>query len=151
MERVSCFSFLRLQISDNLAWTQNRSCSRFTPLPSTYWLVNFYPGTIESVLTGGMAIPWHKTGKAIQRVVRTAEKIGCALPSIEEIFWIRCGTKVSSIIQDHYHRGYQLFSPCSFVGGTASFTAGQAGLRVFTHKHKSLNYWTYNCTGNSAT
>jgi len=46
---------------------------------STQWLVNFYRGTIESILSGDVTV-WYgntpaKERKATQRVVRTAEKI----------------------------------------------------------------------------
>jgi len=81
---------------------------------STQWLVTFYRGTIESILSGGVTVWCGNTTaqdrKAIQGVVRTAEKtIRCSLPSIDENFRTRCRQKASSIIQDH--PGHQLFSP----------------------------------------
>jgi len=61
VEIASCFHFLGLQISDDLAWTHNmgvmlkKTYLRLYPLRclrkcgiSTRWLVNFYCGTIDS-------------------------------------------------------------------------------------------------------
>jgi len=87
---------------------------RLYPLWCIRCLMNFYRGTMESVLAGGVTV-WYGNAtahdsKAIQSVIRMVEKIfGCALPSIE-IFWSRCRRKASSIIQDHNHPSHQLFS-----------------------------------------
>jgi len=67
VEIVSCFRFLGLQISNELAWTHNmgvmlkKAHQRLYPLwclrkcsISTRWLVNIYRGTIESVLSAGV-------------------------------------------------------------------------------------------------
>jgi len=132
VEIIYCFHFLGLQISDNLAWTHNKGvmlkkahqhlyplrCLRKCGI-STRWLMNFYHGTIKSILSGGVTVWYGNTTaqdtKAIQRVIRTAEKIiWCALPSIEEIFRSRCLRKACSIIQDHNHPGQHL-SPPSYV------------------------------------
>lgn len=62
---------------------------------STGWCLNFYHGIIESVLSGGVTVWYGNTTaqdrKGLQRVTRMVGKIiGCALPSIEEIFQFRC-------------------------------------------------------------
>ena len=129
VEIVSCFRFLGLQIADDLRWSHNTEATlkkahqRLYPLRclrkcniSTQWLVNFYRGTVESVLTNGITVWYGNTSahdrKAIQRVVRTAEKIiGCSLPSIEEIHETRCRKKAMSIIKDLNHPGHHLFTP----------------------------------------
>jgi len=111
VEIVSCFRFLGLQISDDLAWTHKtgamlkKAHQRLYPLRclrkcgiSTQWLANFYRGPIESVLLGGVTV-WNgnttaqdrkATQRAIQSVRMVEKIIGCALPSIEEIFQTRC-------------------------------------------------------------
>jgi len=94
----------------------------------------------HSVRSGGVTVWYGNTTaqdrKAIQRFVRMAEKIiGCALPSIEELFQTRCRQKASSIIKDHYHRGTSCFPACSPVTSSAAFKLGQASSRtVSTHR-----------------
>jgi len=99
VEIISCVRFLGLQISDDVVWTHNmgamlkKAHQRLYPQRylrkcdiSTQGLMNFYHGTIESVLLGGVTVWYGKTTaqdrKAIQRVIGMAEKIiECALPS----------------------------------------------------------------------
>ena len=132
VEIVSCFRFLGLQISNDLAWTHNMGamlqkahqclyplwCLRKCGI-STHWLMNFYCGTREHSVRWCHCVVWQyhtvtpaQDRKAIQRVVRMAEKIiGCALPSIGEIFRSRCWLTASSIIQDHNHPGHPIVLP----------------------------------------
>jgi len=83
VEIVTCLFFLLLFLSPTVPQEM-----------STGWLMNFSRGTIENFLLGGVTGYGNTTAqerKAIQRVVKAAEKIiGCALPSIEEIFRSRC-------------------------------------------------------------
>lgn len=107
MERVHCFRFLGMMISDDLAWTHNTEailkkaqqrlyflrCLRRWGM-STQTLVNFYRSIVESVLTGGIAV-WYggataQDRRALQRVVRTAQRIiGVELPAINDLYITR--------------------------------------------------------------
>ena len=74
----------------------------------------FYRATTESILTGCITA-WYgnctaQNRKALQRVVRTAEKIcGCALPHIQAIYDDRCVRKAHRIIKDPSHPNQHLF------------------------------------------
>ncbi|KAK3565522.1 hypothetical protein QTP86_011941 [Hemibagrus guttatus] len=78
-------------------------------------LTMFYRGTIESVLSscitawfGNCTVSDHKT---LQRIVKTAEKIiGVSLPSITDMYTIRCISKANSIVDDPTHPSHTLFT-----------------------------------------
>ncbi len=87
-------------------------------------LTTFYRGTIECVLTRCITV-WYGNCKTLQRTVNTAAKIISApLPSILDIFLVRCSSKANSIVKDRTWRktvpehqsplhqtAQQLFSP----------------------------------------
>ncbi len=100
VERVSSFKYIGVNISEDLTWTTHiqtqvkkarqrlyhlRQLRKFRVSPTI--LKTFYSGTIESVLTQCISV-WYgnsssQDGKALQRVVRLAERIsGSALPSL---------------------------------------------------------------------
>lgn len=75
-----------------ITWAHNmeimlkKAHQRFYPLwylrtcgISTHWIVNFYRGTIENILMGGITVQHGSTTaqnrKAIQRVVKMTEKV----------------------------------------------------------------------------
>ena len=78
-------------------------------------LKNFYRCTIESILSGCITA-WYGScsaadRKALQRVVKTAERIiGGHLPSVQGIYNSRCLRKARNIVKDHSHPGYGLFT-----------------------------------------
>jgi len=168
VEIVSSFCFLGLQIFDDLAWTHNtgamlkKARQHLYPLRClrkcgirTRWLMNFYRGTIESIMSGGVTVWYGNTTaqdrKTIRRVIRMAEKIiECTLPSIEEILRSRCQHKASSIIQDGNHLGHQLFSPLRFACRCRGIRTGTSAFKLNSFYPQavrllncsSLNYWT---------
>uniref|UniRef100_A0A8C5BDP5 Alkylated DNA repair protein AlkB homologue 8 N-terminal domain-containing protein n=1 Tax=Gadus morhua TaxID=8049 RepID=A0A8C5BDP5_GADMO len=82
---------------------------------SSKTLTNFYRCTIESILSGCITA-WYGScsaadRKALQRVVKTAERItGSHLPSVQGIYNSRCLRKAKKILKDNSHPGYGLFS-----------------------------------------
>jgi len=83
-------------------------------LPSTI-LTTFYRGTIESILSGCITA-WFRSctsldRKALQRIVRTAEKIiWVSLSTIKDIYIECCICKVTSIVDDSSHPLHKLFN-----------------------------------------
>ena len=77
-------------------------------------LMSFYRCTVESVLSYGVSL-WFSScteaeRKALQRVINTAQKIiGCPLPSLEDIYNMRCLRRAHSILRDPSHPGHHLF------------------------------------------
>nr|XP_033468764.1 mas-related G-protein coupled receptor member A4-like [Epinephelus lanceolatus] len=77
-------------------------------------LVAFYRAAIESVLTYNITV-WYAgcsavDKKALQRVVRTAQRIiGCSLPSLEDIATSCYLSRATKIIRDPSHPGHHLF------------------------------------------
>ncbi len=128
VERVSCFKYLGVNISEDLTWTTHiqtqdkKARQRLYHLRqlrkcrvSLTILKTFYSGAIESVLTQCISV-WYSNAtnqdcKALQRVVRLAERIsGSALPSLQDIYLKRCKS-----IKDSNHPGNHLF--CLLLSG----------------------------------
>ena len=121
VEKVENIKFLGVQISDNLSWFKNttglvkRAQQRLyflrklhqASLPPSI-LTTFYRGAVESVLTYAIST-WFSScsaadKKALQRVVRSAEKvIGASLPSVQDIFQSRCRNRAQKIVRDPSH------------------------------------------------
>jgi len=128
VERVSTFKFLGTTISKDLSWTDDTMAIvkksqqrlrflrllRKTNLQGNL-LVTFYRSAIESVLAYCLTV-WYSgcsaaNRKALQRIIKTAEKIiGCPLPSLEDIANSRCLHRACNIIKDNTHPGHELFS-----------------------------------------
>ena len=129
VERVSQFKFLGMHIDDDLKWTTHtthvvkkaqqrlyclRRLNKFNVSPRI--LRSFYNCTIESILTGGIAV-WYGScttlqQKALQRVVRSAQRtVGGELPSLQGIYERRCMAKAEGIAGDIHHPGHSLFQP----------------------------------------
>jgi len=127
VERVSCFKYLSVNISEDLTWTTHIQTQvkkarqrlyhlwqlrKFRVSPAI--LKTFYSGAIESVLTQCISV-WYNNAKnqdckALQRVVRLAERIsGSALPSLQDIYLKRCKSRAAKIIKDSNHPGNHLF------------------------------------------
>lgn len=101
---VSCFGFLGLQIFDDLAWTHNKGVilkkahQHLYPLwylrncgISTQWHMNFYHGSIESVLSDGVTV-WNgnttaEDRKAIKSVIRLAGHWVCTSIHRGDFWW----------------------------------------------------------------
>ncbi len=127
VERVSCFKYLGVNISEDLTWTTHiqtqvkkarqrlyhlRQLRKFRVSPAI--LKTFYSGAIESVLTQCTSV-WYGNSsnqdcKAMQRVVRLAERIsGSTLPSLQGIYLKRCRSRAAKITKDSNHPGNHLF------------------------------------------
>ena len=78
-------------------------------------LTTFYRGAIESILTSTVSV-WHGSclaadKKALQRVVRTAEKIiRSPLPAIQDLYTSHCYKRAMNIIKDPTHPTHRLFT-----------------------------------------
>ncbi len=127
VERVSSFKYLGVNISEDLSWTAHiqtqikksrqrlyhlRQLRKFRVSPAI--LKTFYSGAIESVLTQCISV-WYNNAtnqdcKALQRVVRLAERIsGSALPFLQDIYLKCCKSRAAKIIKDSNHPGNHLF------------------------------------------
>ncbi len=126
VERVSSFKYLGVNISEDLTWTAHiqtqvkkarqrlyhlRQLRKFRVSPAI--LKTFYSGAIESVLTQCISV-WYGNSsnqdcKALQRVVRLAERIsGSALP-LQDIYLKRCKSRAAKITKELNHPGNHLF------------------------------------------
>ncbi|KAI3367214.1 hypothetical protein L3Q82_008268 [Scortum barcoo] len=128
VERVSSTKFLGVHISDDLSWTTNTASLAKKAQQRLYFLrklkrasapppimTTFYRGTIESILTtcitvwGGSYTVHNR--KALQRIVRTAERIiGVPLPSLQDLYTTRLTRKAITIVNDASHPAHSLFS-----------------------------------------
>ena len=119
-------------------------------------LSNFYRCTIESILSGCITA-WYGScsaadRKALQRVVKTAERIiGCHLPSVQGIYNTRCLRKARNIIKDHSHPGYGLLTLLPSGRRYRSIRARTAHKQLFPPGRKAsepatLTHWTVTIT-----
>ena len=92
-------------------------------LPSA--LTTFYSSAIESILISRLSV-WYDSGpaadqKALQRVVRTAEKITrLAQPSIQDLYLSHCRKRATNITKDPTHPAHNLFTPYHLACATAA-------------------------------
>lgn len=125
VERVSNFKFLGVYTDAELQWGFNTSevvkkaqqhllrILKRLNLEKKLLTV-FYRCSVERVLTYCISV-WfsscttaHK--KAIQTVINTAQKItGHYLPSLEDLYSIRCLRRAYTIIKDSTHPGHRMF------------------------------------------
>ncbi|KAI3366905.1 hypothetical protein L3Q82_009549 [Scortum barcoo] len=137
VERVSSTKFLGVHISDDLSWTTNTASLAKKAQQRLYFLrklkrasapppimTTFYRGTIESILTtcitvwGGSYTVHNR--KALQRIVRTAERIiGVPLPSLQDLYTTRLTQKAITIVNDASHPEHSLFSLLPSVKSSA--------------------------------
>ncbi|XP_073669588.1 uncharacterized protein [Paramisgurnus dabryanus] len=128
VEKVSCFKFLGILISEDLKWEMNTIAIVKKAQQRLYFLRTlkrnnlsaellkvFYQCAIESVITYGMTA-WYanstgKDRKSLDRVIRSAEKIiGLPLHRLDDIYTIRCLRRAHNILQDETHPSKHLFS-----------------------------------------
>ncbi len=128
VERVNCFKFLGIHITEDLTWSTHtdavlkkthqrlfflRRLMKFGMSPSI--LRTFYTCTGESILTG-CNTTWFGNSTAgkskdLQRVVWTARHIvGGELPSLQDIYIMQCIRKARRIINDPSHPSHRLLS-----------------------------------------
>uniref|UniRef100_A0A6I8PZ49 Reverse transcriptase domain-containing protein n=1 Tax=Xenopus tropicalis TaxID=8364 RepID=A0A6I8PZ49_XENTR len=128
VERVSCFRFLGINISEDLSWSHHvgvitkaarqrlfflRRLRRFGM--DSRILTNFYRCTIESILSGCITT-WYGScnaldRKVLQRVVRSAEHITrTELPAMQDLYRQRCRRKMQRILSDPGHPSHSLFT-----------------------------------------
>ena len=127
VERVPSLKFLGTLISEDITWTENTVALAKKASQRLYFLrvlrkqqvqqrllVDFYRATIESILTHGISV-WFAActagdRRALQRVVRTAEKVvGCPLPSIESLAAARSLDRAKRILADSSHPASGIF------------------------------------------
>ncbi|KAI3374502.1 hypothetical protein L3Q82_006317 [Scortum barcoo] len=128
LERVSSTKFLGVHISDDLSWTTNTASLAKKAQQRLYFLrklkrasapppimTTFYRGTIESILTSCITV-WGGSytvhnRKALQRIVRTAERIiGVPPPYLQDLYTTRLTRKAITIVNDASHPAHSLFS-----------------------------------------
>ncbi len=127
MERVDSFCYLRVHISHNLSWKNHITTLVKKARQRLYHLrrlkdfklptkvqKNFYTCTIKNILTGNITAWFGNSTKqdrwALQRVVRSAERIIRIEPDLESIYSKQCCTKARKIIKDLSHPSNGLFS-----------------------------------------
>uniref|UniRef100_A0AAZ3S3N7 Alkylated DNA repair protein AlkB homologue 8 N-terminal domain-containing protein n=1 Tax=Oncorhynchus tshawytscha TaxID=74940 RepID=A0AAZ3S3N7_ONCTS len=132
VEKVECFKFLGIHITDKLKWSTNtdsivkkvhqrlfnlRRLKKFGLSPKA--LTTFYRCKIESILSGCITA-WYgncsaHNRKALQRVVRSAQRITRGkLPALQDTYSTRCHRKVIKIIKDINHLSHCLFTPLPY-------------------------------------
>ncbi|KAI5611074.1 gastrula zinc finger protein XlCGF28.1-like [Silurus asotus] len=126
-EIIKSTKFLGVHLADNLTWSLNASSITKKAQQCLYFLrrlrkahlpppilTMFYIGTTECILSSCITACFGNcTGsdrKTLQRIVRTAEKIGVSLPSIMDIYTTRCVSKAHSIVDNHTHPSHILFT-----------------------------------------
>ena len=129
MEKVSCFKFLGVNISNDLTWSTHTDTVVKAARKRLFFLrrlkmfgmesvilTNFYRCTIESNLTGCIPV-WYgictdRDRKALRSVVRSAEFIiSRKLPALQDTYHTRCLRKAGRILRDCYHSSFSLFTP----------------------------------------
>ncbi|KAI4884853.1 hypothetical protein NFI96_009066 [Prochilodus magdalenae] len=123
VEIVKSTKFLGVHLAEDLTWSLNTSTITKKAQQRLYFLrrlrkahlpppilTTFYRGTIESILSSCITA-WFgnctaSDRKSLQRVVRTAE----SLSTITVIYTTRCISKATSIMDDHTHPSYTLFT-----------------------------------------
>ncbi len=127
VERVPAFRFLGINITEDLSWNTNTSAAVKKAQQRLYFLrtlrknhlqeqllVSFYRCAIESVITYCISM-WYTSSsaadkKALQWVINSAQKIiGCPLPSLKELYTVRCLGRAANILKDPFHPGHHLF------------------------------------------
>jgi len=127
VEKDSCFKLLCVFIKDDLTWSRQADSAIKAAQKCLYFLrklkkfgmsaktlINFYRCTIESFLFGCITAWFDSCStadrKALQRVVKTVERIiGCHLPAVQSIYHT-CLRKAQKIIEDYSHPGHGLFT-----------------------------------------
>ncbi|KAK1788636.1 hypothetical protein P4O66_002459 [Electrophorus voltai] len=121
VEIVKNTKFLGVHLAENLTWTLNISSITKKAQLRLYFLrklrkahlslsifTTFYRGTIERILSSCITA-WFGTAPSL--IARTTEKIiRVSLPSITDIYTIRCIRKATSIVEDPTHPSYKLFT-----------------------------------------
>ncbi len=75
---------------------------------------DLFASAIESVITYCISM-WYASSsaadkKALQWVINSAQKIiGCPLPSLKELYTVRCLGRAANILKDPFHPGHHLF------------------------------------------
>ncbi|KAK3534494.1 hypothetical protein QTP86_016310, partial [Hemibagrus guttatus] len=126
VERAADFRLLGVYIEEDLTWSVNTSELVKKAQQRLHFLrvlrknnitqrlmVSFYRCSIESLLTYCICV-WYTSctvaqRKALQRVINTAQKIGCPLLTLEELHSSRCLKIAQNIIKDTSHPGHHLF------------------------------------------
>jgi predicted nucleic acid-binding protein len=74
-------------------------------------LTNVYRCIIGSIMLGSITA-WYSNSRALQRVVRSAQRITRGtLPAIQDIYSTRYHKKAKKIIKDVSHPSHSLFTP----------------------------------------
>jgi len=126
VERADGYRFLGMQVTSDLSWTLHTTATvkkaqrrldfirvlRKAGL-NRRPLTQAYRGLIESILTAGITVWYGNTTqaerKALQRVIRTAERItGTQLPSMDSMYVQRCRKRAEGIIGDSLHPAHSL-------------------------------------------